>query len=88
VKILRDGRTVSEIDIYNYLLKGDKSFDVNLEDGDIIFVPSAGKRVAGYGSILRPAIYELKNDETLRDLIKFSGSLTLMHIIRECMLKG
>src|ERR1017187_7021089 len=34
VKILRDGRTVSEIDIYNYLLRGDKSFDVNLEDGD------------------------------------------------------
>jgi protein involved in polysaccharide export with SLBB domain len=76
VKILRDGRTVSEIDIYNYLLKGDKSFDINLEDGDIIFVPPAGKRVAAAGSILRPSIYELKNDETLRDLIKFSGSLT------------
>ena len=76
VKILRDGRTVSEIDIYNYLLKGDKSSDINLEDGDIIFVPPAGKRVAAAGSILRPAIYELKNDETLRDLIKFSGSLT------------
>jgi protein involved in polysaccharide export with SLBB domain len=76
VKILRDGRSVSEIDVYNYLLKGDKSLDVNLEDGDIIFVPPAGKRVAAAGSVLRPAIYELKNDETLRDLIKFSGSLT------------
>jgi protein involved in polysaccharide export with SLBB domain len=76
VKILRDGRSVSEIDVYNYLLKGDKSFDINLEDGDIIFVPPAGKRVAAAGSILRPAIYELKNNETLRDLIKFSGSLT------------
>ena len=76
VKILRDGRSISEIDVYNYLLKGDKSLDINLEDGDIIFVPPAGKRVAAAGSILRPAIYELKNDETLRDLIKFSGSLT------------
>ena len=76
VKILRDGRSVSEIDVYNYLLKGDKSLDINLEDGDIIFVPPAGKRVAAAGSVLRPAIYELKNDETLRDLIKFSGSLT------------
>jgi protein involved in polysaccharide export with SLBB domain len=76
VKILRDGRTISEIDVYNYLLKGDKSFDINLEDGDIIFVPPAGIRVAASGSILRPAIYELKNDETLRDLIKFAGSLT------------
>jgi protein involved in polysaccharide export with SLBB domain len=76
VKILRDGRTVSEIDVYNYLLKGDKSFDVNLEDGDIIFVPPAGKRIAAAGSVLRPAVYELKKDETLRDLIKFSGSLT------------
>lgn len=76
VKILRDGRSVSEIDIYNYLLKGDKSYDVNLEDGDIVFVSPAGKRVAAAGTILRPAIYELKNDETLRDLIKFSGSLT------------
>ena len=76
VKILRDGRSISELDVYNYLLKGDKSLDINLEDGDIIFVPPSGKRVAAAGSVLRPAIYELKNDETLRDLIKFSGSLT------------
>jgi protein involved in polysaccharide export with SLBB domain len=76
VKVLRDGRTISEIDIYNYLLKGDKSFDINLEDGDIIFVPPAGKRVAAIGSVLRPAIYEIKSDETLKDLIRYSGGLT------------
>lgn len=76
VKVFRNGRTVSEIDVYNYLLRGDKSSDVNLEDGDIVFVPTAGKRVAIYGSILRPAIYEIRNDETLGDILKFSGGLT------------
>jgi protein involved in polysaccharide export with SLBB domain len=76
VKVFRNGRTVSEVDVYNYLLRGDKSSDVNLEDGDIVFVPPAGKRVAIYGSILKPAIYEIKNDETVGDILKFSGGLT------------
>jgi protein involved in polysaccharide export with SLBB domain len=76
VEVLRNGKIISNIDVYNYLIKGDQSQDVRLNDGDIVFVPPVGKRVAITGSVFRPAIYELLKGETLRDLIKFSSGLT------------
>ena len=75
VKILRNGETISVIDLYDYLTKGDKSTDVNLEDGDIIFVPPVGKRVALAGQVFRPAVYELKQGDMLKDLIAYAGGL-------------
>ena len=75
VKILRSGQTISVIDLYDYLTKGDKSTDVRLEDGDIIFVPPVGKRVALAGQVFRPAVYELKQGDMLKDLIAYAGGL-------------
>lgn len=76
VEVLRNGKIISNIDLYNYLIKGDQSQDVRLNDGDIVFVPPVGKRVAIGGSVFRPAIYELLKGETLHDLLKFSSGLT------------
>jgi protein involved in polysaccharide export with SLBB domain len=76
IKIMRRGKIISDIDLYDYLINGDKSKDARLEDEDIIFVPPAGKRVAMIGNVFRPAIYELKKGESLRDLIKSAGGLT------------
>ena len=73
VRVLRGGKVVSTIDIYDYLLNGDQSSDINLEDGDIIFVPPAGKRVAIDGQIFRPGIYELKKGDELKDLLEYAG---------------
>ena len=75
IKIIRNGQTISVIDLYNYLTKGDKSKDVNLEDGDIIFIPPVGERVALSGEVFRPAIYELKEDDRLSDLLTYAGGL-------------
>jgi protein involved in polysaccharide export with SLBB domain len=75
VKVLRGGKEISSIDLYNYILKGDKSKDVRLQDEDIIFVPPVGRRVALAGSVFRPAIYELKDGEDLHDLINFAGGI-------------
>ncbi|MGD1007004.1 MAG: SLBB domain-containing protein [Ignavibacteriaceae bacterium] len=75
VKILRGGNVVSEIDLYNYLLNGDKSKDIKLQDEDIIFIPPVNRRVAVAGSIFHPAIYELKEGEILKDLLKFAGGV-------------
>jgi protein involved in polysaccharide export with SLBB domain len=75
VKVLRGGKTVANIDLYDYLIKGDQSEDIRLQDEDIIFIPPAGKRVAITGSIFRPAIYELKKGEKLDDLLKYAGGL-------------
>lgn len=72
-RVNRGGETVREIDLYDYLLGGDASQDVRLEQGDIVFVPTAGERVEVDGAVTRPALYELAEGETLRDAIEFAG---------------
>ena len=75
IQVLRDGKKIIDIDFYDYLLKGDASKDIGLQDGDIVFIPPVGKRVALTGDVFRPAIYELKEDEQLKDLISDAGGL-------------
>ena len=75
IQILRSGKKIADIDFYDYLLKGDASKDIRLEEGDIIFIPPVGKRVALIGDVFRPAVYELKGNEQLRDLIAEAGGL-------------
>jgi polysaccharide biosynthesis/export protein len=73
VEIRRGGRLAGVLDVYDYLLRGDASGDVRLQNGDIVFVPIHGPRVRIVGEIARPATYELKGDETLNDAIRFAG---------------
>ena len=73
VQIKRGGRLVGSLDVYEYLLRGDASKDMRLENGDIVFVPPRGRRVRIVGEILRPGTYELKEGETLADLIAAAG---------------
>ena len=68
-------KVVSVIDVYDYAIKGDKSKDVRLEDGDVVLVKPVGRRVALIGQVMRPAIYELKEKEKLGDLIATAGGL-------------
>ncbi len=62
------------IDFYKLLLEG-KPVDMKLKDGDVIFVGSVGKVAGIAGKVKRPAIYELKGNETVEDLIKMAGGL-------------
>jgi polysaccharide export outer membrane protein len=64
-----------EMDLYDYLLRGDASRDVRLESGDRIFVPPALTQVAVQGKVRRPAIYEMKEGEGLRDALAFAAGL-------------
>lgn len=73
VQIRRAGRTVAELDVYDYLLRGDASNDIRLRNGDIVFVPIHGPRVRIVGEIARPATYEMKENEALDDAIRFAG---------------
>ncbi len=75
VQLRRDGKLFRNIDLYEYILKGDNSKDVHLQDGDIIFVPPVADRVAIVGTLFRPGIYELRPKESLRDLLQLSGGL-------------
>jgi len=73
VQIRRAGRTVAELDVYDYLLQGDASNDVRLRNGDVVFVPIHGPRARIVGEIARPATYEMKEGEGLADAIRFAG---------------
>jgi len=65
----------AKVDLYNFLLKGQKIGEGILRDGDLVFIQKAEKLVKATGTIGRPAIYELKNGETLSDLLAFAGGL-------------
>lgn len=73
IEVRRGGRTVDAMDVYDYLLRGDASHDVRLKTGDIVFVPVHGPRVRVVGEVARPATYEMKEKETLADVIQSAG---------------
>jgi protein involved in polysaccharide export with SLBB domain len=75
IEVLRNNKSISTIDFYDYALRGDKSKDVRLQDGDIVFVKTVGKRIALAGNVMHPAIYELIPDETLKDVLAMAGGL-------------
>jgi len=75
ITIRRSGKVVDSIDLYDFFLKGDKSRDIRLQSGDTVFVPIIGPTVGISGSVKRPAIYELKGEKNLKDLLELSGGL-------------
>ncbi len=81
---LRGSSVVEEIDLYDFLLHGLRGATVHLQEGDTIFVPAAGPQVTVAGSVKRPAIYELKAETTLAQVLEIAGgtqvSAALRHI--------
>jgi len=76
IEIRRLDKLVATLDLYDYLLRGDKRDDIRLETGDLVHVPLHGTRVQVTGAVLRPAIYELKEGETLPDLLRAAGGFS------------
>jgi len=84
VKHYRGNRLIEEVDLYDLLLNGVKTGMAHLENGDTILVPPLGPEVTVEGMVRRPAIYELKDEKTLADVIALAGGMlptaTLRHI--------
>jgi polysaccharide biosynthesis/export protein len=79
VLLRRDGRVVSELDIYEFLVQGDKSKDIQLAAGDVVVFQAAGARVALNGALDTPAIYELKApQEPVREVLRYAGGTPLL----------
>jgi protein involved in polysaccharide export with SLBB domain len=76
IQLQRGGRPVGQLDLYDYLLRGNSANDLRLETGDVVFVPPRGARVRIWGEVVRPATYELKAGETLANLIRSAGGFT------------
>jgi polysaccharide biosynthesis/export protein len=76
IQLRRGEKTVSVFDFYDLLLNGNKAQDNVLQAGDVLFIPPLTKVAAVFGSVNTPAIYELRDNTTLQDLIRYAGGAT------------
>ena len=76
IKLYREGKLYSEVDVYDYILNGKADSDIALRDGDLISVTAYGKLVEMSGEVKRPMFYEMLSGETVADVIKFAGGFT------------
>jgi protein involved in polysaccharide export with SLBB domain len=76
IQLKRGAKVVTEFDLYDLLIKGDKSRDVLLQPEDVLYFPPVGPQVAVGGQVNTPAIYELKGETTLADVFDLAGGLT------------
>ncbi|MEZ5498959.1 MAG: SLBB domain-containing protein [Steroidobacteraceae bacterium] len=77
IQLKRQGAIVRRLDLYDLLLRGDTANDAKLLPGDAIFIPPVGATVALDGEVKRPAIYELKGQTALADVIALAGGFTV-----------
>lgn len=75
VKVIRNGEVIATVDFYQYLLQGFVENPVRLQNNDVVFVPPRGETVAVQGEVKRPAIYEVRPDESFADLVEYAGGL-------------
>jgi protein involved in polysaccharide export with SLBB domain len=76
IQLRRNGRLISELDLYDLLRKGDKSHDVQLLPGDVIYIPPVGPQIAMVANVNEPGIYELKGETTVASAVESAGGLT------------
>lgn len=76
IQLRRNDQVATEFDLYDLLRRGDKSHDVQLLPGDVIYIPPAGQQVAIIGSVNEPGIYEIKGDETVASALSDAGGAT------------
>lgn len=76
IKLIRAGREIVVLDVYDFLVSGSQKGNLNLNDEDVILVPSYQNRVEVKGQVKRQGIYEMRPNETLADLQKFFGGFT------------
>jgi len=79
LSLRRDGKVVSELDVYDFLVQGDKSKDIQLTAGDVVVFQPVGPRVALTGALETPAIYELKSpQEPMSELLRYAGGAPVL----------
>jgi protein involved in polysaccharide export with SLBB domain len=87
IQLKRGDKTICDFDLYDLLLRGDKSNDAQLAPGDVILIPSAGRRVAVGGSVEHAGIYELKDGTTLGEMLRLADGLSPMAAMQEAVLE-
>lgn len=73
IQVLRNGKKVAGVDIYDYLFNGKTKGNIRLQEGDVIIVPPYEQLVNISGNVKRPMYYEIKPDESISDIIEYAG---------------
>ena len=76
IQVLRNGRKVATVDIYDYLFKGKQTGNIRLQEGDVIIVPPYSQLVEVAGNVKRPMAYEIKPTETVATLLDYAGGFS------------
>jgi polysaccharide biosynthesis/export protein len=76
IQLKRRGELVRRLDLYDMLIRGDTTDDAKLLPGDVIFVPPIGPTVTVDGEVHRPAIYEIRSESSVADVVQLAGGLT------------
>ena len=83
IRVVRSGKTVAHVDMYDYLIGSMKTSDIRVNDNDVIYIPLRGKTATIKGEVSREARFELLPDEQLKRLLEFSGGIrTTMYLER------
>jgi len=76
IQLKREGKVVTDFDLYALLVNGDKTGDVQLQPGDVLYIPAAGPQVALLGSVRQAGIFELRGKESIEQLLDAAGGKT------------
>ena len=76
INLMRNGKKISTVDVYDFILKGNTMDANRLQEGDVIIVPPYEMLVDIQGNVKRPMFYEMKNGETIKTLIEYAGNFT------------
>lgn len=88
IELKRGGKTISTIDLYDFIARGDKSRDLPLMSGDIIVIPPVGPRVAVTGAFDQAAIFELKQGTTsVADILSLGGGVPALATSQKALLE-
>jgi protein involved in polysaccharide export with SLBB domain len=87
IELKRGGKTVTTLDLYDFIGKGDKSKDAALQPGDVIMIPPAGPRMALVGATDHGAIYELKAASKVKDVLALGGGLSALASQQKALLE-
>lgn len=76
IAVMRNGKRIANLDVYDYLFKGKDTGNVRLQEGDVVIVPTYSELVEVEGNVKRPMLYELKQNESLSKLLEYAGGFS------------
>ena len=76
IQVIRNGKVIDQLDMYDFLVNGNQSGNIQLQDQDVIRIPPYATRVSFEGEVKRPGLFEVKEGENLQQVLNFAGGFT------------